>query len=69
VREQTEAWSATDGVPHQRVIGRAEGGMKHPARIMPFLQRPKGIINPRTKLEGTRKNTADDVDFESFVDP
>jgi hypothetical protein len=43
--------------------------MKQPARIMPFLRRPKGPINPRTKLGGTKKNTAVDVDFESFVDP
>ncbi|WP_435018526.1 DNA polymerase beta superfamily protein [Tundrisphaera sp. TA3] len=31
-----------------------------------LLQRPKNTINVRTKLDSAQKNTADDVDFESF---
>lgn len=31
-----------------------------------LLQRPQNTINVRTKLDATKKNTAEDVDFESF---
>lgn len=31
-----------------------------------LLQRPQNTINVKTKLDGTKKNTAEDVDFESF---
>jgi predicted nucleotidyltransferase len=31
-----------------------------------LLQRPKNTINIKTKVDGTKKNTAEDVDFESF---
>lgn len=31
-----------------------------------LLQRPQNTINVKTKADGTKKNTAEDVDFESF---
>jgi RNA repair pathway DNA polymerase beta family len=31
-----------------------------------LLQRPQNTINVKTKLDGTKKNTAEDTDFESF---
>ena len=31
-----------------------------------LLQRPQNTINVKAKLDGTKKNTAEDTDFESF---